>query len=94
MAVATPTVTLLVVLLRAAGILQPLEWRAYDRYLQWRPEETDPRIAIVGSDEEGIRQQGPAILSDGDYAAAIRKLAYTWRCCTWILRGFPPRQRI
>ena len=75
MAVATPTVTLLVVLLRAAGILQPLEWRAYDRYLQWRPEETDPRIAIVGIDEEDIRQQGQAILSDGVYAEAIRKLA-------------------
>ncbi|MEM1242385.1 MAG: adenylate/guanylate cyclase domain-containing protein [Cyanobacteria bacterium P01_H01_bin.26] len=75
MAVATPTVTLLVVLLRAAGGLQPLEWRAYDQYLQWRPEETDPRIAIVGIDEEDIRQQGQAILSDGVYAEAIRKLA-------------------
>ncbi|MBX2862132.1 MAG: adenylate/guanylate cyclase domain-containing protein [Leptolyngbyaceae cyanobacterium MAG.088] len=73
--VATPTVTVLVVLLRAVGLLQPLEWRTYDQYLQWRPESTDPRIAIVGIDEQDIRAQGQAILSDAVYAEVISKLA-------------------
>ena len=74
-AIATPTVTLFVVLLRIAGLLQPLEWRTYDQYLQWRSEASDPRIAIVGIDEEDIRQQGQAIFSDAVYAEAIRKLS-------------------
>ncbi|MEL7509063.1 MAG: adenylate/guanylate cyclase domain-containing protein [Cyanobacteria bacterium J06633_23] len=74
-AIATPTVTLFVVLLRIAGLLQPLEWRTYDQYLQWRSEAKDPRIAIVGIDEEDIRQQGQAIFSDAVYAEAIRKLS-------------------
>ncbi|MGD1857110.1 MAG: CHASE2 domain-containing protein [Leptolyngbyaceae cyanobacterium] len=73
--VATPTVTLFVVLLRVAGLLQPLEWRTYDQYLQWRPDQADTRIAIVGIDETDIRQQGQAILSDAVYAETIRKLS-------------------
>lgn len=71
----TPTITLLVVLLRGIGLLQPLEWRTYDQYLQWRPEETDSRVAIVGIDEEDIRQLGQAILPDAVYAEVISKLA-------------------
>ncbi|MEM8615112.1 MAG: adenylate/guanylate cyclase domain-containing protein, partial [Cyanobacteria bacterium P01_H01_bin.105] len=71
----TPTVTALVVLLRVLGLLQPSEWRAYDQYLQWRPEETDPRIAIVGIDEKDIRELGQAIIPDGVYAEVIEKLA-------------------
>ena len=74
-AIAAPTVTLFVVLVRVAGLLQPLEWLAYDQSLQWRPEKRDPRIAIVGIDEEDIRQQGQAILSDAVYAEAISKLS-------------------
>ena len=74
-AIATPTVTALVMLIRAAGLLQPLEWRAYDQYLQWRPEKTDPRVAIVGIDEKDIRQLGQAILPDEIYAEVIKKLA-------------------
>lgn len=74
-AITTPTITLCVVLLRALGLLQPLEWRTYDQYLQWQPEETDPRVAIVGIDEEDIRQLGQAILPDAVYAEVISKLA-------------------
>ncbi|MBE9068143.1 adenylate/guanylate cyclase domain-containing protein [Leptolyngbya cf. ectocarpi LEGE 11479] len=74
-AMTTPTITLLVVLLRGVGLLQPLEWRTYDQYLQWRPEETDSRIAIVGIDEEDIRQLEQAILPDAVYAEVISKLA-------------------
>ena len=74
-AIAAPTTTLIVVLLRIAGLLQPLEWRLYDQYLQWRPEETDSRIGIVGIDEEDIRQLNQAILPDAVYAEVISKLA-------------------
>lgn len=74
-AITTPTITLLVMLLRVLGLLQPLEWRTYDQYLQWRPEETDSRVAIVGIDEEDIRQLGQAILPDAVYAEVIAKLA-------------------
>ncbi len=73
--IATPTITVLVLVLRSLGVLQPLEWRAYDQYLQWRPEKTDSRIAIVGIDEEDIRQQGQAIFPDAVYAEAISRLA-------------------
>ncbi|MEM6253369.1 MAG: adenylate/guanylate cyclase domain-containing protein [Cyanobacteria bacterium P01_D01_bin.156] len=73
--VAAPTMTLIMVLLRAFGLLQPLEWRAYDQYLQWRPETTDSRIAIVGIDEEDIRQQGQPVFADAVYAEVISKLA-------------------
>ncbi|MEO0869289.1 MAG: adenylate/guanylate cyclase domain-containing protein, partial [Cyanobacteria bacterium J06642_11] len=73
--VAAPTMTIVVLLLRAIGVLQPLEWRAYDQYLQWRPEKTDPRIAIVGIDEEDIRQQGQPVFADAVYAEVISKLA-------------------
>ncbi|MEM9485746.1 MAG: adenylate/guanylate cyclase domain-containing protein [Cyanobacteria bacterium P01_F01_bin.116] len=73
--IATPTVTLVVVLLRVAGLLQPLEWLAYDQYLKWRVDKPEPRIAIIGIDEEDIRQQGQAILSDAVYAEAISKLS-------------------
>lgn len=73
--IATPTVTILIVLLRATGLLQPLEWTAYDRYLQWRPEKTDARIGIIGIDEKDIRQLGQAIIPDAVYAEVISKLA-------------------
>lgn len=74
-AIATPTVTILVVLIRAVGVLQPLEWRTYDQYLQWRLEKTDPRVAIVGIDEQDIRELQQAILPDAIYADVISKLA-------------------
>lgn len=74
-AITTPTITLFVVLLRAAGLLQPLEWRTYDEYLQWRPEVTDPRIGIVGIDEKDIRDLGHAIMPDAIYAEVITKLS-------------------
>ncbi|NEQ53081.1 MAG: adenylate/guanylate cyclase domain-containing protein [Leptolyngbya sp. SIO3F4] len=75
LAITAPTATLFVVLLRVVGLLQPLEWLAYDQYLQWRFEKKDPRIAIVGIDEEDLRQQGQVTLSDAVYAKAISKLS-------------------
>ncbi|MBT9313156.1 CHASE2 domain-containing protein [Leptothoe kymatousa] len=73
--VAAPTMTIIIILLRALGLLQPLEWLTYDRYLQWRPETPDTRVAIVGIDEEDIRQMGQAIIPDAVYAEVISKLS-------------------
>lgn len=62
--------------LRGLGILQPWELGTFDFYLRLRPlRPADPRIAIVGIDEEDVRQQGTAIFSDRTYARAIAKLA-------------------
>lgn len=45
-----------IILTRAAGFLQPLEWRALDLSLRWRPAETtDPRITLVTLTEEDIQ---------------------------------------
>ncbi|MEO0455005.1 MAG: adenylate/guanylate cyclase domain-containing protein [Cyanobacteria bacterium P01_A01_bin.114] len=73
-AIATPTVALVVLLLRTAGMLQALEWRAYDQFLRWRPQHTDPRIAIVGIDEEDVSLLGQSILPDEIYAKVIQTL--------------------
>lgn len=55
--VAAPSVTGLVILLRLTGILQILEWAAYDQYCRLRPlESRDDRIVIVGVDEADLRK--------------------------------------
>lgn len=73
--IVTPTVTGLVILLRWTGMLQTLEWAAYDQYMRWRPTEPlDQRIGIVGIDEEDVKKIGQPILPDQIYAQAIAKL--------------------
>ncbi|MDB9315980.1 adenylate/guanylate cyclase domain-containing protein [Spirulina sp. CS-785/01] len=73
--ITAPTVTLIVILLRWAGLLQALEWSAYDQFLRLRPAaETDSRIAIVGITEDDYRQLEQVILPDQIYADLIRKL--------------------
>ncbi|MEM9162291.1 MAG: adenylate/guanylate cyclase domain-containing protein [Cyanobacteria bacterium P01_F01_bin.4] len=74
-AIATPTVALVVLLLRAAGLMQALEWRAYDQFLRWRPAQTDARIAIVGIDETDISTLNQSILPDAVYAEVIQTLS-------------------
>lgn len=57
--VTAPSVAAIVILLRFAGLLQLLEWSAYDRLFRLPPqEEPDERIAIVGISEDDIRQNG------------------------------------
>ena len=72
---AAPAATLLVAGLRLTGLLQLLEWQAYDQYMRWRPQPEDERIAIVGLDEGDVREQGQAIMPDAVYAEVIEKLS-------------------
>ena len=54
-----------VMLLRGVGVLQGLEWAAFDRFLRrpLHPETMDPRITIVTIDEPDIRNAGRYPLS-------------------------------
>ncbi|NEO25824.1 MAG: adenylate/guanylate cyclase domain-containing protein, partial [Kamptonema sp. SIO4C4] len=73
--ITTPTVTVVVILLRFAGLLQALEWAAYDQLLRLRPPaDPDDRIAIVGITEADYRELERVILPDQIYAELIRKL--------------------
>lgn len=68
-------VTVLLLLLRQIGILQPLELGAYDEFLRSRPQEkTDPRILVVGVTEQDIQQLNQWPLSDGKMAKLLEKL--------------------
>ncbi|MGL4503674.1 MAG: CHASE2 domain-containing protein [Planktothrix sp.] len=50
--------TLMVVLARSLGLLQPLEFMSYDWLMSWRPTESaDERIVIITIDEEDIQYQ-------------------------------------
>jgi adenylate cyclase len=70
-----PTVAGLVILLRSLGLLQPMEWAAYDQYFRLRPTEApDDRIAIVGINEADIREIGQPIIPDKVYAQVLEKL--------------------
>lgn len=45
----------LIVLVRSTGLLQSQEWLAFDQLLRIRPNEAiDPRVVIVGIDEEDM----------------------------------------
>ena len=49
------TVVGLIILARATGLLQPLEWGAFDRFLRLRPTEAvDERITIIGINQAGL----------------------------------------
>src|SRR5689334_12109972 len=73
--VTAPTVAGLVVLLRMTGMLQSLEWAAYDQYMRFSPpERRDDRIVIVGIDEGDLRNIGQPIISDRIYAQLLEKL--------------------
>ncbi|MBW4560152.1 MAG: adenylate/guanylate cyclase domain-containing protein [Mojavia pulchra JT2-VF2] len=53
----TPSVTGLIILLRFSGVLQFLEWAAFDQYMRLRPQEPlDDRVVIVGIDEQDLHE--------------------------------------
>jgi len=73
--VATPSVTLFILVLRFLGLLQPSEWFLYDQFMRLRPSlERDDRIAIVGVDEGDYRLLQQAQIADGVLADVITKL--------------------
>lgn len=73
--ITTPVITLAVVLIRFAGLLQQWEWGVFDQYMRWRPSETrDPRIVIVGIGEEDLDTLQQAIITDQILANLLNKL--------------------
>lgn len=73
--ITTPSVAIAVILLRLTGLLQTLEWSAYDQYMRWRTYETrDSRIAIVGIDEDDLEFIGQGYVPDGVYFELIQRL--------------------
>lgn len=64
-----------VLVLRSTGLLQSLEWAAYDQMFRWRPPEPrDDRILIVGINETDIREFQSWPISDRVLAELLQKL--------------------
>ncbi|MBP0019751.1 MAG: adenylate/guanylate cyclase domain-containing protein [Cyanobacteria bacterium SBLK] len=73
--VTTPSIALLIILLRGLGFVQLLEWALLDRFFQWKPPElSDERIAIVAIDEEDLQEIGQWPISDGILAELLAKI--------------------
>lgn len=73
--ITTPSVAGLVILLRLAGLLQSLEWSAFDQYMRRRPQKPpDERIAIVGIDEADLHRRNESIIPDSTLAELLEKL--------------------
>ncbi|NEO84039.1 MAG: adenylate/guanylate cyclase domain-containing protein [Spirulina sp. SIO3F2] len=70
--------TVAVLGVRYLGLLQGLEWAAYDHFLRWRSPPNlppDERIKIVTIDEEDLHAGGQALISDRALARALRNLS-------------------
>ena len=73
--VTTPSIALLVILLRGLGFVQLLEWTLLDRFFLWKPAEpADERIAIVAIDEEDLQEIRQWPISDGILAELLTKI--------------------
>ena len=69
------SITGFVLLARLLGVLQPMEWKAFDTALRWRPPETtDPRITVVTLTEEDIQKTLDYPIADQELAALVGKL--------------------
>ena len=69
------SITGLVILARLFGILQPLEWRALDAGLKWRPPEApDPRVTLIAITEDDIQTALGYPISDQALAELIETL--------------------
>ena len=69
------SITGLVILARLLGILQPLEWKALDLSLKWRPAETtDTRVTIITITENDIQNTLNYPISDQDLSDLIQTL--------------------
>ena len=72
--IASLVITILVMAVRQMGILQALEFKAFDRLMRLRPNEgIDERLLVVEATEEDINRYGFP-LPDGILADAIAKL--------------------
>jgi adenylate cyclase len=67
-----PSVTGLLILLRFLGVLQSLEWMAYDQFVRFRPRQSpDDRIVIVGVNEQDLQQIKRYPIDDATLAKAL-----------------------
>jgi CHASE2 domain-containing sensor protein/two-component sensor histidine kinase len=63
-------------LLRGFGLLQSLEWQAFDLLMRLRPREAiDPRVVIIGIDESDLEQLGSYPVSDRTLSQTIQAVA-------------------
>ncbi len=65
----------IVIIARLYGLLQPLEWMAFDNFLRLRPAEPmDDRITIIGMTENDIASAKTYPIPDKEIAALIKKV--------------------
>lgn len=73
--VTAPSVAVIVIALRFAGVLQLLEWSAYDQLFRFRPQEpTDSRIVIVGISESDLQRLKQWPIQDAVLAKLLNKI--------------------
>ncbi|MCT7952491.1 adenylate/guanylate cyclase domain-containing protein [Ancylothrix sp. C2] len=73
--IAAPTIAALTIGLRLTGLLQLLEWAAYDQFFRLRPPEPpDPRIVIVAINEPDILHAGQWPIPDAMLADLLIKI--------------------
>ncbi|NEO85535.1 MAG: CHASE2 domain-containing protein [Spirulina sp. SIO3F2] len=76
--VIAPLATVLVLGLRYVGLLQKLEWAAYDQFCRWQVATYAPQpqpIKIIAVDEADLQAGGQALISDRALAKALRTVA-------------------
>jgi adenylate cyclase len=73
-AIAAPCTAAAVILLRLTGLLQTLEWAAYDQFFRLRPSESSSaRIVIVGITEPDLQKYGWP-MSDATLAQLLNQI--------------------
>jgi CHASE2 domain-containing sensor protein len=61
--------------IRQSGVLQPIEWQAFDRLQQLRPlEKPDPRLLVVAITESDIQKRKEWPLTDRTLSQVLSKL--------------------
>jgi CHASE2 domain-containing sensor protein len=68
--------TAIIILVRAAGGLQPFELAVYDKLrVAWAGDKPSNQVLLVGASEEDVQRLGHWPLSDGDFADLLERLA-------------------
>jgi adenylate cyclase len=73
--IASAAVTVTLIAIRQAGILEPIELGAYDTMLRLRPDESpDPRLLVIGITESDIQKLQQWPISDAKIAEILKKI--------------------
>jgi len=68
-------VTCAIALVRFTGLMQPMEWSIFDRFMQNRPSPgIDSRVVIITIDEPDLQEIGQYPIPDKVLAEALKKL--------------------